>query len=286
MGEAVAVGAGLLDKSRPHRLVQGVKQAVLWGITQRGQQLDVEVAAEHGRHRQHLVGLGRQASETPPDHVAHPLGHCHGGVAGDHPVVVLAAHHPGLDQVAEHLPDEERIALGLGMQALRQAPGVIVEFLARRLGHQLGHLGHRQTGHGELLDARQAPHISHHPGQGMAAAKLGVAVGAQHQQTHAVAFGHRRPQHMPQQQQHRFGRPVQVVEHQHHRLLAAQLDQPGPGCLEEEIFLRARIRRHRRRQPGQPRPEQRLETGQLTRVPAQDRWSTWAVYQSSASANG
>jgi hypothetical protein len=128
------------------------------------------------------------------------------------------------------------------MKALRQAPAVIAELVARRLGQQLGHLDHRQARHGELLDARQAPHIGHHPGQGMVAGKLGVAEGAEHQQPHALPFGHRRPQHMSQQHQHRSGRPVQVVEHQHHRLPAAQLDQPGPGRLEEEIFLGARIR--------------------------------------------
>jgi hypothetical protein len=124
--------------------------------------------------------------------------------------------------MAKHLPHEEGIAFGLGMQALRQPPALIVERMARRLGHQLGHLGHRQPRHRELLNAGQAPHIAHHPGQRMAAAELGVAVGAQHQQAHAVAFGRRRPQHMPQQQQHRFGRPVQVVQHQHHRPPSSQ----------------------------------------------------------------
>ena len=74
MGEAVAVRAGLLDKSRPHRLVQGVKQAVLGDVPKRGQELDVEVTAEHGRYRQHLVGLRRQASETPPDVGQHARG--------------------------------------------------------------------------------------------------------------------------------------------------------------------------------------------------------------------
>ena len=145
MGEAVAVRAGLLDQSRPHRLVQGVEQAALGGITQRGHQLDVEVSAEHGRHRQHLAGRRRQPSQTPPDHVSHPFGHHHRGAAGDHPAVVLAAHDPGLDQVGEHLAHEERIAVGVGMEALGQAPAVIVERMARGPGQQLGHLDRRQT---------------------------------------------------------------------------------------------------------------------------------------------
>jgi hypothetical protein len=96
--------------------------------------------------------------------------------------------------------------------------------MACRLGHELGHLGHRQPRNRQLFNAGQASYIRHQSGQGMAAAKLGVTVGAQHQQPHAVAFGHRRPQDVQQQEQHRFGCPVQIVEHQHHRLLAAQLN--------------------------------------------------------------
>ena len=57
MGEPIAVGAGLLDKSCPHRLIQRIQQTVLRDFPQVGEQLDVEVAAEHGRHRQRLVGL-------------------------------------------------------------------------------------------------------------------------------------------------------------------------------------------------------------------------------------
>ena len=153
MGEPVVVRAGFLDKSCLHRLVHGIEQAVLRSALYGGEQLDVEVAANHSCHRQHLAGLCREASQTPPNHVANAFGHRHQSAVADHPAVVVAAHRPRFDQMAEHLPHEERVAFGLGVKGLDQLPAIVVELVTSRLRHQLGHLGHRQARHRELLNA-------------------------------------------------------------------------------------------------------------------------------------
>lgn len=77
---------------------------------------------------------------------------------------------------------------------------------------------------------------------------------------------------MPQQQEHRLGRPVQVVEHQHQGLGAGQLDQPRGRGLEEQVFLRPRVRRNRDPDAWRPNGEKRLQAGQFRRMATEHRF--------------
>jgi hypothetical protein len=134
------VGVRLLQQSRPHPLVQGVADHLVVQPGHRRQHVDGDGAAHHGGDRQHLVGLGAQARHASAHHVAHPLRDVEVDRVGHLPAAVDAADRTGLDEVTQHLADEEGVALGLTAQHPPERLRPLVELVPRGLLEDLEHL--------------------------------------------------------------------------------------------------------------------------------------------------
>ena len=115
MREAVMIGTRLLDQTGPQGLVQRIEQGFLGDVSQRGEDFDIDVATQHGRQRQELDGRFGKAADPSPDDVAHAFGNGRGDEVGQRPARPAPLDGRGLRQVAQHLLQEERIALGLGV---------------------------------------------------------------------------------------------------------------------------------------------------------------------------
>ena len=97
-----------------------------------GEQVEVEVAADHRGQRQHPFGVPAQAPTRPPI-TACTLGGNGISSIGTWPIqrpIGVAGQRAGLDEVTQHLTDEERVAAGLAVHlagerdtASRRAPG-------------------------------------------------------------------------------------------------------------------------------------------------------------------
>ena len=75
VGEGVAPGLGqLADQGHGRCGIEDVEQVVLVGLGGPGQEIEVEVAPDDRRHRQHPPGLFAQTAHPGPDHLAHAVG--------------------------------------------------------------------------------------------------------------------------------------------------------------------------------------------------------------------
>ena len=242
---------GLAQHARLDALLERRDEHVVVERGDRLQQVELELAADHGRHLERLAGRGAQAPQPPRRHLAH------------------AVRHPGLgqrsggmepaaagSQVAHDLLDEERVALGLAVQRPQERRLHVVH---PERGHQLGHLGLREPGERDAGQRALAPDAGGELEQRVVGLELGVTVGAEQQ--HAPRM--RRPYELAQQLEGRPVGPVQVVEHEHERGVRARLAEQRGDRLEEPhpaavgVTARVLIRR---------RPELREEDPQLGRV--------------------
>jgi hypothetical protein len=103
------------------RPLEGVEHRVRLDPAGLHEQADVELSSDDGRHAQHLVGGRREPGQAPADDLPHALGepelgHDPLGGVGPGP----AQRRPGFGQVLNHLPDEERVAVGLAVDSLGQ----------------------------------------------------------------------------------------------------------------------------------------------------------------------
>jgi hypothetical protein len=135
-----------------------------------------------------------------------------------------------LGQVAQHLGHEERVAVGLAVDLVGQShPGVVEPVPGGRL-HEGDDPGVFESLQMQRRDAglpQQPPRASV---SGMRGRELGVAVGAEDDQTGRRCVGH----DVAQQLQARLVDPVQVVEHEEHGSLGAgQLEEAHGGGIEE-----------------------------------------------------
>ena len=74
VGEAPTAHAGLGHEVGGGGGVEGVEDGVFIDAAHAEQQVELEVGADHRRHREDLVGVVGQPSQAAADHVAYPLG--------------------------------------------------------------------------------------------------------------------------------------------------------------------------------------------------------------------
>ena len=110
--------------------IEHVEQVVLGGLRRPGQEVEIEVPADDRRHREDPPGfLARVARTLAPITSRTDVGQGRGVecVLGHPPSVGVLTDRAGLDQVAQHLAHEERVAVGLSVDGVGQAHGGIVE---------------------------------------------------------------------------------------------------------------------------------------------------------------
>ena len=140
-----------------------------------------------------------------------------------------------------------------------------------QLGHELAHLELREPAELQAPQRPLAAQVADQLVQRVAVGDLALAVGAEEQ--HPARRG--RAHEMPQQLERRPVRPLQVVEHEHHRRLRADLAQQRGHGVEEAEALRVRLRAAHVPAPagggmvGGRGPELRQQDRELRRARAQ-----------------
>ena len=216
---------GLDQQLRAERLLQRRQELFLAEQHDPLEQRRIDIAADH---RSDAQELGRRRLEPPEperDHLLDPLGE-------PEPLELRRARaadlHPGLDQVADDLLDEERIALGLLVQGMGECtrgahPGPHPD--------ELGGLGLAEPPEvelgGEAVPAQLAERVRER------VPALGRPVRADDQQARRV----RGASEMAQQQQRRPVGPLEVVEHEQHRRRPRELDEQPHHRLEQPVAL-------------------------------------------------
>ena len=135
---------------------------------------------------------------------------------------------PGLDQVAQHLLDEERVAVGVLVHGAderrrRRVAGV--------RGDQRADVALVEPVERDPLDEAVAAQVGEQLGQRVRGPHLGVAVGADDQQRRVA----RRAGDVAQQVQRAAVGPVQVVEHERERRPRRDLVEQRRDRLEQQV---------------------------------------------------
>ena len=222
--ELVSSVGRLLDDVSGQRLIQRVEQSVIAALPVGGLHQNVmgKVAADDGSDRKHLVARRRQQIEPPPDDLPDPLGNADRRRQCRQRRGAVGAKHTLLLQEPHDLAQEERISLGLGVEAggqpcrrLRPARG----------GDEVVHLLGTQSGEVDARHVRRPRQPTQGIGQRMLTRQFGGPVGADQQQPAAGKLGRKELE----QAQRRCIGPVQVVQHQQCRLAAAQARRRTAG---------------------------------------------------------
>jgi hypothetical protein len=99
------------DELRVDRRTQGPNEARIFGAGHAAQEVEVELLADDRGLPEDVLGLRRQGREALKDRVPQGVGDCNlGDVLGRPPLPVAELDIPALDERAEHLFHEERIA--------------------------------------------------------------------------------------------------------------------------------------------------------------------------------
>ena len=162
--------------------------------------------------------------------------------------------------MAQHFADEERVALGLTVQRVREVEAGRVEIVAGRLRHQARDLAFVEPLEIEPLHTRFAPEVGEHLSERMRAVEVGVAVRREHEQPHRSG----RAQQMTQQHERRLVGPVHVVEHEHDGMARGDLAEQVGDAVEQAEALGVGVGAHRLGQPGDARRELGHDAHELT----------------------
>ena len=104
----------LLDHACVQRLVERLDELIVVEVACVREDRPPEVTPRDGRDRQHAVCTRAESSDPAPDHALDPFGDAHlAGLESRRAQLLPAVGGAGLLQVAQHLHDEERVALGL-----------------------------------------------------------------------------------------------------------------------------------------------------------------------------
>ena len=225
MGEAAApVHAGHLgDHVRADALLDHLVELVLVELADRLEHLDPELAAHHGGGGEQLAGALGQRRQAAADHLADALGQ----LERPRRAVALRVGRGGAE-VAHHLLEEERVALGLLPQ---RAVDVLGHALRPELADQDGGVLLVEPGQLDPVEVVLAAQLHEHVDQRRRA--LGVADRGHDQQRRLAG----RADHLAQHQQRRLVGPVQVVEHEHDRLVARDVVEHLGDGVEEPVAL-------------------------------------------------
>ena len=250
VGERVPTGRArrLADQAELRRLVERVEQLVARRAARALDRREVERRADHRADREGLVHRVGQPGEPPADDLAHALGDAEVGDrarGGPAPVVVLHD-RAGLGEVAQHLTDEERVALGLGVQRRGEIPAALGELVTGDVRHEAGDLVLVEALEVEAVDAGLAPEVAEHVRERMAAVEVGVAVRAEEEHAHR----RRRPEQVTEQDERRLVGPVQVVEHEHHGRRGRDLGEQVGDRVEQPEALGLGVGHHRLGEAG------------------------------------
>ncbi len=262
VGEAVPAdrAADLLEHRRLGGLVEGVEQDITGRAARSLDHREVELGADDRRPTQGVVGDVRQARQASADHLADAFGDAdlgEGEVAG--PVVVALHEEAGLHQVAQHLAHEERVALGLGVHRSGQLHRGGLERMAGGRLHERGDAAAVEADQVQPADPGLPAEIAEGLGQRVGPVEVGVPVGGQDEHPQRGD----RPQEVAEQEQRRLVGPVEVVEHQDHRVgLRRGRQQVGDG-LEHAVALGIGLGPQRLGQAGHPVGQLGEQSGQL-----------------------
>ena len=126
--------------------------------------------------------LGPEPLDATGDHVAHAFRQAQRRRAIDAPPLGrrVVQQPLGLDQAAKHLPDEERIAVGLARDLPRECQRIRIQLVPGGLRHHLGHLGRPEALQRDPLDTVDSPQVRQHGVQGMILAQIRIAEGNDH----------------------------------------------------------------------------------------------------------
>ena len=242
VGEGVAARSTglLLDDPALRGLLERVEQALAGQLGKGVEHLDRERPADRGGHRHDAARGRRQSGKAPLDRLPHAVRDAELGERGQTPPFG-PLDRVRVDEVAQDLLDEERVALGFAVKRVR-------EMRRRRAPEPAG--DHRrdvapvQAPQPQPLDGSLAVQVREHRDQRLA--QLGLAIGADDQH----ALGLDRAHDVRQEQCGRLVRPVQVLEHQHDRPRSRRVREQRAGGLEqaEPLVLRSR------RGPARPGP--------------------------------
>jgi hypothetical protein len=224
-----ALGRSVLhDEAGRQRLLHGVQRRVLLQAGDDGQQVEVTALAEHRRGSEHAPARVRQARHAPPHGLADLVGDRR-AIDRDIalPATVALVDHAALGEVADDLLDEERVAVGLRVQAVHEVGRHVV---SGRALQQLGDLLLAQPRQRQPLDQPLAAQVGERLAERVRGREVGGAVGPRDEQR-PVGEAHEVAQ---EQQRGRVG-PVQVVQHQHHRALLAEPAEEGADGVEEGL---------------------------------------------------
>ena len=157
VGEAVtARRTGQFAHQRHGRgRVEHVEEVVFRCLGRAGQDIEVEVPTDHGRHGEHAFGVWSESSDACADHFADAVGKRHlfeGGCRGPTSVGVLGD-RPGLGEMDEHFAYKERVPVSLAMQRVRKTDRGVAETVAGSGLHECHDAGVVQAGE---LDTRHA----------------------------------------------------------------------------------------------------------------------------------
>ncbi len=213
----------LRDQRGRFRLVEEVQQLVLGNSGGRGEHLKLEVSADHRGQRKDAHGSGSQAIDTGGDDLPDALGQAHVRQrAADVEASLAVTDGVGLEQVAQQLGDEKRVALRLVAQGGGEFRPFVVEPLGEGGLQEVEHTGLVEPRQGHLDDSWLASHRGQRLGQRMRRPDL-IPVGDEDEQPEWV----RRADEMTEQLQALGVRPMEVLEHDHHRGVDRGLGQPA-----------------------------------------------------------
>ena len=210
-------------KGRRGRGVEDVEQLVFRCLRGPGQHVEVEVPADHRGQRQHPFGVGSQAADSCADHHTDAVGqgHLFEGVACDPSAASVLVDGSRLGEVTEHLGHEERVAVGLAVHGMGETYGRVLEGVAGGGFHERPDAGVVEPGQLDAGHAVVSMQRRQCLDERMRMGQFAVSIRAEHQQPHRLVG----VEHVAKQLQARLVGPLQILEHDHDRLLLRRQDQ-------------------------------------------------------------
>ena len=263
--EALAPALDRRDQPGPFRLLEPVDQLVLARARDRLEQRDVEDAPDERGRREELAGLVAQPFQPPADHQPHGLGNVElRDVDVGAPVTLRVEQAALLEQVLEHLLDEEGVAVALVVDRTDQPFG---RLLAGQRAEHRRHAPALETPQGQPLREPAAAEVFDRARERTPHLELDVTVGAEDQDRQlGQPVGH-----VLEQQQRRLIGPVKVVEDDQQRSdlcrprqeVADRVEQVAPFLLRRQV--------HRRWDVVEGAPELRADARDLSGRFSEDR---------------
>ncbi len=214
-------------------LVEEIQELVLVSCGGRGQEVEVEVAPDDRGNAEHIASRPAETSDAGADDRAQALrqGEIDLRLTGHPTARGVLDDGSGLGELAEDLGHEERVAVGLLVDAVGEGHARLVEFVTGGGLHERHHVGvveafERECAHPGRLAVQGAQGL----GEGMGDREFGIAVGAENEQPCRGRVG----RYVAQQLEARLVGPVQVVEDQDDRVLfARRVEEVDHGAVEE-----------------------------------------------------